>query len=100
MIKKVVLYFSVFFRVTELQEKIQGCREEVVHLERELEEYEGEKGGKYQELKKKEEIVNGMTVCSSVAYSVVRRNFVAFFDSYDDTKQEELVSKSLHSLVK
>ncbi|XP_062501176.1 intraflagellar transport protein 74 homolog [Corticium candelabrum] len=59
-------------RVTELQEKIQGCREEVVHLERELEEYEGEKGGKYQELKKKEEIVN------------------AFFDSYDDTKQEEL----------
>lgn len=45
----------------ELQDKIQTGREELAQLERELEEYEGEKGGKYQELKKKEDLVNGTT---------------------------------------
>jgi peptidoglycan hydrolase CwlO-like protein len=46
-------------RLVELQEKIQANQEELSHLDRELEDYEGEKGAKYLELRKKEEMVNG-----------------------------------------
>jgi peptidoglycan hydrolase CwlO-like protein len=45
--------------LVELQEKIQANQEELSHLDRELEDYEGEKGAKYLELRKKEEMVNG-----------------------------------------
>lgn len=59
-------------RLVELQEKIQANQEELSHLDRELEDYEGEKGAKYLELRKKEEMVND------------------FFASFDETKRGEL----------
>lgn len=55
-----------------MQEKIQANQEELSHLDRELEDYEGEKGAKYLELRKKEEMVND------------------FFASFDETKRGEL----------
>ncbi|XP_065828697.1 intraflagellar transport protein 74 homolog [Oscarella lobularis] len=45
-------------RATEMQDKVQRGQDELMNIERELEDYQGEKSGRFQELKKKEETMD------------------------------------------
>ena len=49
-----------FLRATEMQDKVQRGQDELMNIERELEDYQGEKSGRFQELKKKEETMDGL----------------------------------------
>uniref|UniRef100_A0A4W3HJL7 Intraflagellar transport 74 n=1 Tax=Callorhinchus milii TaxID=7868 RepID=A0A4W3HJL7_CALMI len=66
---------DLYYRLTEMREKINQVTEEIRHLDLDLEEHQGERNQKYKELKKREETMD------------------AFLDTYEETKTQEFERK-------